>query len=514
MKYLLNFCFVLLVFTACNQNENSESKKKSISTNQVVSDNKKKKRENVINDDFENTFAPNQLKLNGETIDFKKDLEFKQFNNNTSTFYIGTNIASDKDLQLDENGVSRQNGEYHPTHIAKVALKAINHFKLTKSTRSLKIFNDQVRWALNNFHENEYYGFWSFSFDIPLYKLEKGWVSVFSQGLMLNVLLEAYKNDAKPIYLEKIQKALKAYLVPIENGGFYREWKKGEAWYEEYNTKNPSRVLNGTIYGLEGVYNVYQEFKIPLAKEILEACTKTLANHIKDYNAVYTSRYSLADWKNELSQEHYHEGHVIQLLWLYKITENSIFKDYAKKFFENDRYNFLTNTIYKTSSKLKSISASFCIDCEKFGTDNLVNDIWAYGNYWSSHKKADLTIEFDEKKEAFSGLTLYHASEQSTKVNFTLYQFNSEKNSWDYVQNFDVKNLKDNISGYNKTGKYETFIKHYKIFEPINSQKIKITFEANNKNIIALRNINFVYNRDKEFGNILKQVEKRFNKRY
>ena len=77
-----------------------------------------------------------------------------------------------------------------------------------------------------------------------------------------------------------------------------------------------------------------------------------------------------------------------------------------------------------------------------------------------------------------------------------------------------MQNLKDNVSGYNKTGKYETFIRHYKIFEPINSQKIKITFEADNDHIIAIRNINFIYNRDKEFEHVMEKVNERFNFRF
>src|SRR5690606_4627329 len=172
---------------------------------------------------------------------------------------IGGNIGHIKDLNLDNEGVAIQDGKYHPTNIARIALMAINFYKITKSESAKKVFMDQVKWAEENFYQTEEYGFWYFMDPAPLYHLDAGWTSAFSQGVLLNTMLEAYKLTKERKYATIIEKALKAYMVPVEYGGFLREWDKDELWFEEYGTERPSRVLNGTIYGLEGVYNVYQD---------------------------------------------------------------------------------------------------------------------------------------------------------------------------------------------------------------------------------------------------------------
>src|SRR5690606_3721747 len=222
----------------------------------------------------------------------------------------------------------------------KVALKAIKDYKKTRSTKSKKVFLNQLQWIEDNFHETENYGFWFFPFDFPHYDLQSGWSSVFSQGLMLNVCLEAYKLTGEEKYAVMIEKALKAYLVPVEYGGFMRKWDKQEIWLEEYPTKKPSRVLNGFIYGLVGVYNVYQDLDLDFAKKIFDSAINTLKNHLKDWDLTYSSLYN-SSMNAKIAKENYHEGHVVQLLWLYSVTGEVVFKDYAKIFLENDLSYFM-----------------------------------------------------------------------------------------------------------------------------------------------------------------------------
>jgi hypothetical protein len=459
---------------------------------------------------FSNTYKENSVVFNdGSTFDISQPLMFEDLASDTISFFPNLNPEEAFNVAtLDDNGVFIQNNKYHPTSIGKIALRAIKRYKETKSKAAKKVFFDQMDWIENNFYETEHYGFWYFSEAAPLYRLDPGWPSVFSQGLLLESCLEAYLLTKEIKYKKLIEKALKGYIVPIENGGFMRPWDSDELWFEEYPTKKPSRVLNGTMYGLTGVRNVAKKLNSVFAEKIFAAGVETLINHLEDYDAKYTSRYSLADWKNEVSLEQYHEEHVIQLLLFYTMTKKDIFREYAKKFLESDRGTFLTKSNYDLKkSKIKSIEASYCIDCDTYGTQNLLNGFWSFGNFWSSHKKAELIVDLGEIRADFQAITLFHVSQQSKDVSFKLYAYNETTKTWEYVQQFISKNIKDAVIGYNKTGNFETFITHYKIFEEVNAQKLKLVFDATNDNIIALRELDFIFDRTKDFEHLVNKVE-------
>src|SRR5690554_1122313 len=429
-SYSAKFAIVLLlvsVISSCsdkNKQQADQTKVDAISESDTIS------LSESLAKRFKHTYDNHIVTFNdGTTMDISKPLQFDSIKEVSHTFFVGDNIEPIEDLETDSNGVAILDGNYHPTVIGKVALKAINYYKKTKSEAAKKVFLDQMKWAEENFYETDNYGFWYFEVSAPLYHLEPGWTSAFSQGLLLNASLEAYRLTGDKKYTRLIEKGLKAYMVPVENGGFLRGWDEGELWYEEYGTERPSRVLNGTIYGLEGVYNVYRDLNSQLALKIFESGVETIKNHLEDYDAKYTSRYSLADWKDEVSLEHYHEGHVIQLLWLYDITGEEVFKKYAKIFLENDRNTFMIYSKFKiTKPKIANIIASHTIDPINHNTKNLTDEIWAYGNFWSSHKTVEVEIDFGDKKQNISALTLYHVNAKSKQVNFKLYSFDEDEN--------------------------------------------------------------------------------------
>lgn len=458
----------------------------------------------------------NEYDLTNSLSKIDLDKRYKIDNVKSSNFFFETeNLTEIDKINLDENGVPiKENGNYFPTSVAQLGLKAFNNYKKTGSEEAKQIFLNQAKWAKDNFSDRGNYGFWVFQDSIPEYHLYKPWTSAIAQGYLVSLCLSAFEITADKEYALIIEKALKGYLIPIKDGGFYRTWGNDEAWYEEYATERPSRVLNGAIFGLAGAYQVYRATGNRLALQIFNAGALTIRNHLSDYYSVYSSRYNLADWKNEGTKEHYHELHILQLLWLYDITGDSEFKKYAKLFLENDLDQYRSRQQYILPSKYASISASNCIDCENHGPQNLNNELWAHGGYWSSYKDSELIIDFGEVRKNIYGLTLYHINKISSEIEFDLYSFSDVNDKWQLKQKFYPKLIKDKVCAYNITGGSETYIEHFKIYEEINTSKIKLVFKTDLEHIIAFREINFLYDRSADIEHLLLEVQRDMIKSY
>lgn len=454
------------------------------------------------------------LKNTLNTLSVKTDYSINSVKH-TSFFFETSYIKGIENMFFDGQGVPiMENGDYFPTSVAQIGVKAYNGYKKTGSEESKKMFLAQAKWAKDNFVDHGDYGFWVFKIPIPEYYLTKPWSSAISQGYLISLCLSAYEETKDNAYAIIVEKALKGYLIPLENGGFSRPWDKNEVWFEEYSTERPSRVLNGCIFSLAGAYQVYRATGNKLALQIFNSGALTVKNHLHDYNAAYCSRYNLADWKNESIQGHYQELHVLQLLWLYAITEDEEFKKYATLFLESDLGDFSPREEYVLPSKYKEITSKNCIDCENYGTQNLTNNIWAYGNFWSSNNNAELIIDFGSIRKNIYGLTLYHVSKVSSEIDFDLYAFNDETGEWQLKQKFIPKQIKDKVCAYNITDTYETFIEYYKVFEDVTTSKIKLVFDADNDHIIAFRDINVLYDRDNEIEDLLGKVKQEIKKAY
>lgn len=446
---------------------------------------------------------------------YKSEINLKIEKRNTKYYFSHGYIGDVNEMKFDSLGVKLWNDSvYNPTHIAQFAMRCLVNYRETGEESSKELFMNQIDWVKNNFRDFGDFGFWYFENGKREYFLKSGWSSAFTQGLMISICLGAYEETNDETFLLLIEKALKGYMVPIEDGGFMRAWGDNEFWFEEYPTERPSRVLNGIIYGLVGVYQLYEATNCELALEIFMKGVTTIYNHLQDYNASYTSRYSLADWKNEIAKEDYHEGHVIQLLWLYQITKKEDFKKYAQIFLENDRADFKRRTPeYKLKNKIKEVTALHCIDCSKKGPSHLTNEKWAHGinDYWSSHRDSELILDFGKPVKDIQAITLYHVTQRSSNVKFDLLFFDEKSKEWYLVQRFDPLDIKDSFSAYHKTGKYKTFIKHFKIFEETNARKIKLIFHTDKENVIALRELDIVYDRSEDIEYLLSQMEKKLN---
>jgi len=183
-----------------------------------------------------------------------------------------------------------------------------------------------VEWIVNNATSRDNYAVWEFNFPYEHYNLMAPWRSAMAQGQCIQVLARAYQLTGDNNYLELAKKALTAFYVEVENGGVTLKGDKGW-WYEEYANEggaNP-RVLNGHIFALEGIHEYYVATNDEEAKYLFDKGILALKAHLPDYD---TGAWTYYDTLGTTATEGYHKLHVTQMLHLYHLTNDPVFKQY------------------------------------------------------------------------------------------------------------------------------------------------------------------------------------------
>jgi len=188
-----------------------------------------------------------------------------------------------------------------------------------------------VDWLVKNLHKKESFSVWEYAFPWKIYNLNPPWVSGMAQGLGIKVLVLAYKETGNEEFIKLAFDALKAFIVPVEEGGVLQvDENDGGYWYEEYANSSSVRsyVLNGHIFALEGIYELYMLTKDNLAWKLFQEGINELKRHVHEYDSgswtYYDRLKNMANWK-------YHNLHIKQMKYLYKITGDVLFRKYQSK---------------------------------------------------------------------------------------------------------------------------------------------------------------------------------------
>nr|WP_262897466.1 D-glucuronyl C5-epimerase family protein [Flavobacterium sp. CYK-55] len=342
-----------------------------------------------------------------------------------------------------------------------------------------------------------------YDFIVTPYNLNPPCQSSMAQSFCIGMMIEAYSITNDKSYLQIAKKMIKSFDVLIEDGGVKSMWD-GTPFYEEYPDPN-SHVLNGYMFSLSGLYYAYKTTEDLEAKRLFDIGINSLKVKINQYDAAFTSYYSklvgelpvFASAINE-DPDHYHELVIYQLLTLYIWTNESIFKEYALKFLKYDTGKV---TDFYNIDKFSQIIASSTIEPINFGVNKLNDELWSWGNYWSTNQfPTDLQINFspvgnESIKTNIRAITFYAISENTLPRNFEVYVY--QNNDWNKV--CDAYQMTIRNRNYYKTDNFETYIETYYLPTPKNGSAVKIKFlDSRDGGFIALREINIHYDRFQE----------------
>lgn len=221
--------------------------------------------------------------------------------------------------------------QYHPMAIAEYALDCHRLFLETNDENYKKYFLNNALWfAKNQKVIDGKYGLWMYYFrDSMKYNTVMPFASSMSQGYGISLLLRAFELTKDDIFLKPAYYALNSYEYDVIDGGI-RNIYRGQVFYEEAPSTPPSCILNGFIFSLLGLYDLYRFESNEKAVALFGEGINTLRNLLNLYDTGYWSRYNL-QYDKYLTSKYYHNIHILQLDLLYRITNENLFLHYAEK---------------------------------------------------------------------------------------------------------------------------------------------------------------------------------------
>jgi len=232
------------------------------------------------------------------------------------------------------HGVPTKNGRfpitYTPVTIAQFGLAAHQRFLKNQSDRDYSRFLSAADWLVHHLKKGEdQFWVWEHDFSMPVYHLDPPWVSAMAQGQGMSLLLRAYEQTKKLVFLKASRAAFQAFLFPIERGGVVFTDENGNVWFEEYPSDPPSHVLNGMIFAMIGLYEYGLVTGDVDARRLFESGVITFLKRLKNFDAGYGSRYDLLT--RRVVEEKYHRMHVAQLRLLFEWTGEEVFRKMADR---------------------------------------------------------------------------------------------------------------------------------------------------------------------------------------
>ena len=244
---------------------------------------------------------------------------------------------------FDDNGIplvdlgGNTEPQYDPTIIAQHAIANYDMYLESCDDEYKEIFINQADWLLENLAVRDIGNFyaWEYRFDHQpsdvSVEMKTPWISAVAQSQGISVLLRAYGLTDDDKYLHAANNALEAFEKTIAQGGITYIDADGQYWYEEYPSSPPSHVLNGFIYALFGLYDLYQTTGDTKALTLFDRGVETLEENLGEYDTGSWSKYYLpAEWGScrfsfrfKTDGSHPKDRHPIDEISIVKVSEGT-----------------------------------------------------------------------------------------------------------------------------------------------------------------------------------------------
>jgi heparosan-N-sulfate-glucuronate 5-epimerase len=235
--------------------------------------------------------------------------------------------------------------QYNPVTCCQFALSNLQLYLSNHKKRCLDRFFDVCEWLYDASEETKYGGqAWYYHFHSPYYPAKVPYLSCMSQGQAISVFVRAYVLTEDESYLQMAGESCRVLQTPLTGGGVLCNDDFG-VWLEEMPTNPPSHILNGYIFAIFGVYDLFSVTKEYSIGFFLDECADTLCKAVYAFDNGYWSIYDLLN--KCPSTLPYHNLHIEQLRALYKMTKCVTFNEVAERFesYRTRRINYYRSVL-------------------------------------------------------------------------------------------------------------------------------------------------------------------------
>ncbi len=219
---------------------------------------------------------------------------------------------------------------YNPAYISWWALINLRRYYHSNENRYLYNFTRQVEWLLRNQKVGNGNAIvWPYDFDWHEGEtfLKAPWMSAMSQGLAISCLIRAYRLQGDKGLLDLAFRASEVFQMGIEEGGV-RTVENNRVFYEEYPAHPLVRILDGFVFGLLGLYDLYEETQNIHTKQLFDEGIDGAKNYLEHWD--YRGVWSWYGNHGILSPPEYNRLNAVLMRALYHITRESSFEQFWK----------------------------------------------------------------------------------------------------------------------------------------------------------------------------------------
>jgi len=152
------------------------------------------------------------------------------------------------------------------------------------------------------------------------------WISAMVQGLVISLLVRGYRVTRQAHLLDLCRAGTKVFEKNVEDGGV-RTVEDGHALYEEYPCYPLPRVLDGFLFSLLGLYDLWAETGDRGVSKLFADGMAGLKHTLEYWN--YRSKWSWYGSHGYLCPPHYNKLNAALLGSLARLTADPVLQKYA-----------------------------------------------------------------------------------------------------------------------------------------------------------------------------------------